>query len=189
MAALFGGDIDLAKDVIAMDHRLRAIHTIARRQPVAVDLREIVGAIRIAADLERIGDLAKILAKRATKVSGEISVRRSAVDLSSLHEQASAQLKDVLNAYARRDILLAREVWERDARIDAVEDAVSRDLLTFMMEDPRTINFCTQLLFCSKNLERVGDHTTNIAETVTYIVTGETLPVDRPRGVDTASAA
>jgi phosphate transport system protein len=88
----------------------------------------------------------------------------------------------VLDAYAQRDVERAREVWSRDAELDALEDSVFRDLLTFMMEDPRNISFCTHLLFCSKNIERIGDHTTNIAETVVFLVTGESLPVERPKG-------
>ena len=91
-------------------------------------------------------------------------------------------MKDVLDAYAQRDVERALDVWERDADLDALEDSVFRDLLTHMMEDPRNITFCAHLLFCSKNIERIGDHATNIAETVFYLVTGSTLPTDRPRG-------
>ena len=97
-------------------------------------------------------------------------------------ELATLQLKDVLDAYAQRDLERARSVWSRDADLDALEDSVFRDLLTFMLEDPRNISFCTHLLFCSKNIERAGDHATNIAETVHYLVTGSNLPVDRPKG-------
>ena len=98
-----------------------------------------------------------------------------------MNELAATQLKDVLDAYAQRDIERAQAVWVRDGELDALEDSVFRDLLTFMMEDPRNISFCTHLLFCSKNIERVGDHATNIAETVFYLVTGGTLPLDRPK--------
>jgi phosphate transport system protein len=91
-------------------------------------------------------------------------------------------MKDVLDAYAQRDVERALDVWERDVDLDALEDSVFRDLLTHMMEDPRNITFCAHLLFCSKNIERIGDHATNIAETVVYLVTGSTLPTDRPRG-------
>ncbi|MVF25143.1 phosphate transport system regulatory protein PhoU, partial [Methylocaldum sp. BRCS4] len=84
-------------------------------------------------------------------------------------------------AYAERDVERARAVWENDADLDALEDSVFRDLLTFMMEDPRNISFCTHLLFCSKNLERIGDHTTNISETIVYLVTGEAMPMERPK--------
>ncbi|WP_294540107.1 phosphate signaling complex protein PhoU [uncultured Rhodoblastus sp.] len=198
MDALAGMNSELAQKVVAADPRLDglqrtvedfAVHTIAKRQPLAVDLREIIGAIRISADLERIGDLAKNIAKRTTKIAGESRIPRSVVGLKSMHDVAATQLNDVLDAFAQRDAERARAVWKRDAELDSLEDSVFRDLLTFMMEDPRNITFCTHLLFCSKNLERVGDHTTNIAETVVYIVTGESLPVERPRGLDSASLA
>lgn len=191
MDALTNLDSDLAHRVIAADHRLDTLHreieesavlTIARRQPLAVDLRECIVAIRISGDIERIGDLAKNIAKRTLKIVSESPVARAAVGLRSMHEIAATQLKDALDAYALRDIDRARTVWENDADLDALEDSVFRDLLTFMMEDPRNITFCTHLLFCSKNLERIGDHTTNIAETVFYLVTGETFPGERPKG-------
>jgi len=191
MDALARLDTDLARKTIAVDPRLdtlqrevedNAILTIARRQPMAVDLRECVAAIRVSGDLERVGDLAKNIAKRAAKIAAEARMPRAIVGLRSMHELAALQLKDVLDAYAQRDVERARAVWARDAELDALEDSVFRDLLTFMMEDPRNITFCTHLLFCSKNIERIGDHTTNIAETVIYLVTGETPPMDRPKG-------
>jgi phosphate transport system protein len=146
------------------------------------DLREIVAAMRIASDLERVGDLAKNIAKRTLILQEEQRLPRAMVGLRHMGQLAALQLKDVLDAYAQRDTDRARAVWMRDAEIDALEDSVFRDLLTFMMEDPRNISPCTHLLFCSKNVERVGDHTTNIAETVHYIVTGTSLPVERPKG-------
>ena len=198
MDALVGFDADLARATVAADPRLdllqreieeHAILTIARRQPMAVDLREIVAAIRISSDLERVGDLAKNIAKRAIVVATEARLPRAIVGLKSMNETAALALKDVLDAYAHRDIEQARSVWMRDAELDALEDSVFRDLLTFMMEDPRNISFCTHLLFCSKNIERIGDHSTNIAETIVYLVTGEALPVDRPKGRSFATAA
>jgi phosphate transport system protein len=159
-----------------------AILTIARRQPMAVDLREIVAAIRVSGDLERVGDLAKNIGKRAIKLGAEPRLPRATVGLKHMGELALLQLKDVLDAYAARDVERAHAVWTRDAELDALEDSVFRDLLTFMMEDPRNISFCAHLLFCSKNIERVGDHATNIAETVHYLVTGGNLPIDRPKG-------
>jgi phosphate transport system protein len=191
MDALVDFDADLARRTVAVDPRLdnlqreieqNAIMTIARRQPMAVDLRDIVAAIRISADLERVGDLSKNIAKRAIVVAAEARLPRAIIGLKSMHESAALSLKDVLDAYAQRDVDKARLVWMRDAELDALEDSVFRDLLTFMMEDPRNISFCTHLLFCSKNIERVGDHATNIAETVVYLVTGENLPVERPKG-------
>ncbi len=196
MDALAGMNSELAQKVIAADGRLdvlqrtveeQSVTTIARRQPVAVDLREIIGAVRISADLERVGDLAKNIAKRVIKIAGEGRIPRAVVGLKSMYDLAVMQLNDVLDAYAQRDPERAKEVWLRDAELDALEDLVFRDLLTHMMEDPRNITFCTHLLFCSKNLERVGDHTTNIAETIYYIVKGQPLPTDRPRGVDSST--
>ena len=191
MDALSQADMTLAHNVVATDPRLdslqreieeQAILTIARRQPMAVDLREIIGAIRVAGDLERVGDLAKNIAKRSLKIGLEARVPRAIVGLKHMNEVATELMKDVLDAYAQRDVERARAVWERDAELDALEDSVFRDLLTHMMEDPRNISFCAHLLFCSKNIERIGDHATNIAETVFYLVTGESLPADRPKG-------
>ena len=198
MDALTSLDSDLANRVVALDPRLdllqreveeSAILTIARRQPMAVDLREIVAAIRVSGDLERVGDLAKNIAKRTMTIAGEPRVVRASVGLRHMNEVAALQLKDVLDAYAQRDPERAQSVWARDGELDSLEDSVFRDLLTFMMEDPRNISFCTHLLFCSKNIERVGDHATNIAETVVYLATGEALPVDRPKGRRTPAQA
>jgi phosphate transport system protein len=191
MDALAGVDAALAHQVVALDPRLdalqreieeQAILTIAKRQPMAVDLREIIGAIRVAGDLERVGDLAKNIARRSLKIGLEARVPRAIVGIKHMNEVATELMKDVLDAYAQRDIDRARAVWERDVELDALEDSVFRDLLTHMMEDPRNISFCAHLLFCSKNIERIGDHATNIAETVFYLVSGETLPTDRPKG-------
>ena len=198
MDALSDANVELAHAVVATDQRLdmlqreieeSAIMTIARRQPLAIDLRECIAAVRISGDLERVGDFAKNIAKRAVKVAGEARLPRAIVGLQSMQETASMQLKNVLDAYGERDIARARDVWANDFQIDALEDSVFRDLLTFMMEDPRNITFCTHLLFCSKNIERIGDHSTNIAETVVYLVTGETLPTDRPRKSQSLDAA
>ena len=191
MDALANADTALAHQIVAIDPRLDALQreiedlavmTIARRQPMAVDLRELIGAIRIAGDLERVGDLAKNVAKHTVKVGAEARVPRAIIGLKHMNEVATELLKDVLDAYAQRDEERAREVWERDADLDALEDSVFRDLLTHMMEDPRNISFCAHLLFCSKNIERIGDHATNIAEAVVYLVSGRSLPSDRPHG-------
>ena len=191
MDALERADTALAQAVIQTDERLDALQrevetdavlTIARRQPMAIDLREIVGAIRVAGDLERVGDLAKNIAKRALKIGADPGTRREIVGLRHMNDLAAELLKDVLDAFAQRDTERARAVWERDAELDALEDSVFRGLLTHMMEDARNISYCAHLLFCSKNIERMGDHATNIAETVTYVVTGSALPPDRPKG-------
>jgi phosphate transport system protein len=197
MDALSNSDAALAHSVIASDGRLDALQreieedailTIARRQPMAIDLREIIGAIRVAGDLERVGDLAKNIAKRSLKIGGEPRSRREIIGLRHMNDVATELLKDVLDAYAQRDTERARAVWERDVELDALEDSVFRDLLTHMMEDPRNISYCTHLLFCSKNVERIGDHATNIAETVIYLVTGNPLPGERPKGAPEPSA-
>ena len=189
--ALSFADTVLAQQVAATDSRLdllqreieeQAIMTIARRQPVAIDLREIIGAIRVAGDLERVGDLAKNIARRSVKIGVESRVPRAIVGIKHMNDFATELMKDVLDAYAQRDVERALDVWERDVDLDALEDSVFRDLLTHMMEDPRNITFCAHLLFCSKNIERIGDHATNIAETVVYLVTGSNLPTERPHG-------
>lgn len=191
MDALSKLNVELAKRVLNSDTRLDAlqreveelvVRTIVRRQPMAIDLRNLMASIHIAGDLERTGDLAKNIAKRAIKVADDPRVMRAVVGLKHMAEVAAVQLKDVLDAYAQRDIERAKAVWSRDAELDALEDSIFRDLLTFMMEDPRNISFCTHLLFCAKNLERVGDHATNIAENVHFMVSGAALPVNRPKG-------
>ena len=159
MDGLFAADVDLARRVISSDTLLdvsrrdieeRAIVTIAREQPVADDLRRCIAAIRIASDLERVGDRAKNIANRAVRIIGETHSSRAFIGLKSMRAVAEKQLKDVLEAYAQRDVARARAVWFDDADLDALKDLVLRDLLTFMMEDPRNISFCTHLLFCSK---------------------------------------
>ena len=180
---------DLRLDILERDIQEEAILTIERRQPMAIDLREIIATIRISANLERVGDRAKNIAKRAIKLAGEMHIPRCIIGLRSMHELGAVLLKDALDAYAQRDAERARDVWMHDADLDALEDLVFRDLLTFMMEDPRNISFCTHLLFVSKNIERIGDHATNIAETVVYLVTGESLPMERPKGRTSTSVS
>jgi phosphate transport system protein len=188
--ALVGHDGDLAQAVIAVDPRLdrlqreteeRAILTLVRRQPVAVDLRETVAAFRIAGDLERVGDLAKNIAKRVLAIGGHFPPQKLMAGVQHISDLGLGQLKDVLDAYAQSDLESALEVWKRDGDIDALYTSLFRELLTYMMEDPRNITFCTHLLFAAKNIERIGDHTTNIAETVHYLVTGENLEEERPK--------
>jgi phosphate transport system protein len=197
LVALARHDKPLAQAVIALDPRLDVLHreveenailTIARRQPLAVDLRETISAIRIAGDVERIGDLAKNIAKRALAIGDDFQPQKIVVGLQHMNDLVLGQLKDVLDAYAQKDTAKALDVWKRDGAIDALYTSLFRELLTYMMEDPRNISFCTHLLFCAKNIERIGDHTTNIAESVHYLVTAETLAIDRPkndRSIDT----
>jgi phosphate transport system protein len=190
VSALTRIDTATANMVITEDRRLdeiqreceeEAIRIIARRQPIAVDLREVIGAMRISNDLERIGDLAKNIAKRVLALDGQFQSKRFMTGVEHMAELSLSQLKDVLDAYATRDVNQAFEVWKRDADIDSMYTSLFRELLTYMMEDPRNISLCTHLLFCAKNIERIGDHTTNIAETVHYVVTGEALTQDRPK--------
>lgn len=159
---------------------------IARRQPVAVDLRQIVTAIRVAGDLERIGDLGKNIAKRALAVSDEQQPKRLMVGVRHMGTLALEQLKDVLDAYAERDSEKAAKVWYRDDEIDAMYTSLFRELLTYMMEDPRNITLCTHLLFGAKNIERIGDHATNIAEMIHFVVHGSPIKEERPKS-DTTS--
>ncbi len=196
--ALVRRDTALAQKVISADQRLdnlqreveeKAVLTIARRQPLANDLRELISAIRIAADIERVGDLAKNIAKRAVAISGQFQPpHRAVVGLEHISRLVQSQLKDVLDAYAASNEQKAMDVWRRDDEIDALYTSLFRELLTYMMEDPRNITFCTHLLFCAKNVERIGDHTTNIAETIHYLVTGETPSDSRPK-LDTTNIA
>ncbi|MDX6804455.1 phosphate signaling complex protein PhoU [Terrihabitans rhizophilus] len=191
ITALLDRDVGLAQSVIATDKAIdalqheveeKAVLTIARRQPMAVDLREIVAALRVSNDLERIGDLAKNIAKRVMALEGQLQPPKLAGGVDHMSELVISQLKDVLDAYSRRDAASAMEVWRQDGEIDAIYTSLFRELLTYMMEDPRNIGFCTHLLFCAKNIERIGDHATNIAETIHYLVHGEVLADERPKG-------
>jgi phosphate transport system protein len=188
--ALVKRDAALARRVIAGDDRIdalqqeiehKAIGTIARRQPMAVDLREIVGALRICNDLERVGDLAKNIAKRVLLLAEEFRIHEVALQLQHMGALVRDQLVRVLQSYERRDVAEALNVWRKDQEVDALDTGLFRELLTFMMEDPRTITFCTHMLFCAKNIERMGDHATNIAETVYYIAQGSPLKEERPK--------
>ncbi|MEO1200411.1 MAG: phosphate signaling complex protein PhoU [Pseudomonadota bacterium] len=173
-------------DALEAETSATAVALIARRQPVARDLREIVGALKTATDLERVGDLAKNIAKRVLVIHQEAVPPRLMGGIEHLSEIALLQLKNVLDAYARRDADAARRVWSGDETLDATYTSIFRELLTYMMEDPRNITACTHLLFAAKNIERIGDHSTNIAETVHYMVTGSTITEPRPKG-DTSS--
>ena len=192
-------DLKLADLTVGRDQQLddlellieaAAVQLIALRQPVALDLREAMSPIKIAADLERIGDLAKNISKRALVMfEGYEIPARLVQGLNRMGKLALAQLKLVLDAYAARDPELARKVWSSDEEIDEMYNSVFRELLTYMMEDPRTIGVCTHLLFVAKNIERIGDHATNIAETVSYLVTGQRIVEDRPKGDRTSTTA
>lgn len=190
VSSLIKRDGTLAQKVVLLDTTVdqmqreiedRAILVIAKRQPVANDLREIVSAIRIANDLERIGDLAKNVGKRVMAIEGEYHPAKLVRGVEHISDLVLEQLKEVLDAYAARNEAKAVEVWGRDSAIDTMYTSLFRELLTYMMEDPRNISVCTHLLFCAKNIERIGDHATNVAEIVYYMVTGQNLPESRPK--------
>ncbi|XYK82129.1 MAG: phosphate signaling complex protein PhoU [Labrenzia sp.] len=196
VSALVSGDTDLARQVIDQDRRLDALHQdveegliamIVRRQPMGQDLREITAASRIANDLERVGDLAKNVAKRAIAIDNDIQNKKLAIGVEHMTELALGQLKKVLDAYTGRNAEAARQVQDADAEVDAIYTSLFRELLTYMMEDPRVITSCVHLLFCAKNIERIGDHATNIAENVFFMVTGERLPEDRNKVDETGA--
>ena len=193
--ALLDRDSELAEHVITTDpiidqmqHEVeeKAILTIARRQPMAVDLREIVGAMRVCNDLERIGDHAKHIGKRVVALSGDLYPQTLIRGVEHMGELVLAQLKQVLDAYASRDLKAALAVWSSDEEVDALCTSLFRELLTYMMEDPRNITFCMHLMFCAKDIERMGDHSTNIAETVYFMIEGRPITDQRPKG-DTTS--
>ncbi|MFD2184528.1 phosphate signaling complex protein PhoU [Rhodoplanes azumiensis] len=178
---------DTRIDVLQREIEAKAVLTITRRQPMAVDLRDIVAAMRISNDLERIGDLAKNIAKRVVALDNEFRAQQVMRGVQHMTELVLSQIKDVLDAYARRDLQKAVAVWRADEEIDAVNNSLFRELLTYMMEDPRNIGICIHLLFCAKNIERMGDHATNIAESVYYMIEGKSLVDERPKGDTTAS--
>jgi phosphate transport system protein len=194
--ALIKRDMALAEQVIIGDRAVNALQReiedaaimiITLRQPMATDLREIISAIRIAIDLERVADHAKNTAKRALALDSDYQAQKQLRGLEHMSDMALEQLKTVLDAYANRDSDLALDVWKRDGEIDAIYTSLFRELLTYMMEDPRHITICTHLLFAAKNIERIGDHATNIAETVHYLVSGLAIVDERPKA-DTSSS-
>jgi phosphate transport system protein len=160
---------------------------LALRQPMAGDLRRIVGALKITSDLERIGDYAANVAKRSV-VLAQYSLPYSLAGLAHMAHMVQEQLKSIIDALGTNDTDKAIEVWRSDRVVDDIYNALFRELITYMMEDPRNITPCTHLLFIAKNLERIGDHATNIAETVYYSVLGEVIPDVRPKG-DTSAYA
>lgn len=177
---------DKKSDEFERDIEEQAILMIVRRQPMALDLREVMAAIRISAELERIGDLAKNIGKRVLAIGSESRPKRLLRGVDHMSRLTMEQLKNVLDAYSQRDADKAMEVWRCDDEIDAMYTSLFRELLTYMMEDPRNITACTHLLFAAKNIERIGDHATNIAEVVHYLVHGEPLTDERPKA-DTSS--
>jgi phosphate transport system protein len=189
--ALIDRDTELAEHVIAADSTIdamqheieqQAILILTRRQPMAVDLREIVTAMRTCNDIERIGDHAKHIGKRVVALSADLYPPALVRGVEHMADLVLSLLKQVLDAYASRDVRAALAVWSGDEEVDALCASVFRELLTYMMEDPRNITFCMQLMFCAKDIERMGDHATNIAETVYYMIEGREITVQRPKG-------
>jgi phosphate transport system protein len=174
-------------DALEREIETFVIRLLALRQPVADDLRGIVAALKITGDLERIGDYAANVAKRSI-VLAQFSLPYSLAGLAHLAHLVQQQLKSIIDALGDNDADKAMEVWRSDLVVDDIYNAIFRELITYMMEDPRNITPCTHLLFIAKNLERIGDHATNIAENLYYAVRGETLPDARPKG-DTSAYA
>jgi phosphate transport system protein len=174
-------------DALEREVETFVIRLLALRQPVAGDLRQIVAALKITGDLERIGDYAANVAKRSI-VLAEFSLPYSLAGLAHMARLVQAQLKLIIDALGDSDTDKATEVWRSDQVVDDIYNAIFRELITYMMEDPRNITPCTHLLFIAKNLERIGDHATNVAENLYYAVTGESLPDSRPKGNTAAYA-
>ena len=194
--ALTASDVGKAETIIAADRPIdemqqsieqKSVLAIAKYQPMATDLRVLVAAMRVANDLERIGDLAKNIAKRTIAIDEPLRSQKLMTGFGQLSKLVMTQIDEVLDAYQTRDGAKAADVRAKDGEIDAIHTSVFRELLTYMLEDNRNIAMCTHLLFCAKNIERIGDHATNIAETLHYVLTGEMLEDDRPKA-DASSA-
>ena len=189
MDALVSGNFELANQVIERDKRIDALEAevdrfaitvLALRSPVADDLRDVIATLKIAGIIERIGDYAKNIAKRVGQISGRRKFEPLTL-LPAMNEVAAEMVHDVLTAFAARDAEAAAEILTRDSRVDAFYDSIFRNLVSYMVENPATISTAAQLLFVARNIERIGDHATNIAEVVYYSVTGKTLP-EREKG-------
>ncbi|HEX6144616.1 MAG TPA: phosphate signaling complex protein PhoU [Geminicoccaceae bacterium] len=181
--ALVKRDVEIAGLVIERDDDVdrleeeidqHAIRLLATRQPMAIDLRLIAMAMKISNDLERIGDYATNVAKRAERLARQPPIKPLHT-IPRMAEIAQTMVKDILDAYVERDAQKARAVWHRDDEVDDMYNSLFRELLTYMMEDPRNITACIDLIFIAKNLERIGDHTTNIGEKIHYMIHGERI--------------
>jgi len=187
--ALQKRDSTLAEAAIAHDRKIDTLHTevdemairlLALRQPMARDLRHIVTGLKVAPIVERIGDYSKNVAKRAMALN-QLPPVKPLFTIPRMGRMVREMIKDVLDAFANNDVEKARQVWVRDAEVDDMYDSLFRELLTYMMEDPRNITPCTHLLFVARNIERIGDLATNIAELIHYQVEGVVLDADRPK--------
>ena len=192
--ALVKRDADAASKVVRDDAKIDeleqqvsqlVIRLLALRQPMAVDLRQIVSALKISADLERIGDYAANVAKRAIALS-QIPAVKPLYTIPRMARLVQQAIKDVLDSYIERDTAKAVAAWQRDEEVDEMYTSLFRELLTYMMEDQRNIGPCIHLLFIAKNIERMGDHATNVAEDVHYLVHGRPIDATRPKGDQTS---
>lgn len=190
VAGLINRDLELCEAVKKKDRRVDALEVetdelavrlLALRQPMAADLRSVVCALRVSTNLERIGDYAKNIAKRGVLLAGEAPVGSSSNTIKRMGKMVRGMVSDVLDAFVKRDLEMANELRLRDQEVDLMHNTLFRELLTFMMEDPRNITNCMHLLFIAKNLERMGDHVTGIAEQISYLVTGALPDEDRPK--------
>jgi phosphate transport system protein len=187
-------DVELANRIRGEDAKIddlefqvdqMAVRLLALRQPMAKDLRNVIAALKISAALERIGDYAANVAKRSIALAESRAVR-PAGHIPRMGRLVQHMIKDVLDAYTQGDAEKAKAVWLRDQDVDDLYNSLFRELLTYMMEDPRNITPCTHLLFIAKNIERMGDHCTNIAEIIYFMVIGKPLTDERPKGEDAA---
>lgn len=196
LSAVRRRDLPLSASVIETDHRLDAMEsaieelamrTLALRQPLALELRETIATLKVASSLERIGDLAKSIARRVLALTAAPGLRAEA-GIQHMGRIAQAQLAEGLNAYATRDVDAALELWRKDVDLDELYNSLFRDLLSQMAQEPRQVGQGAHLLFVAKNLERVGDHTTLIAEMTHYVTVGSHIREKRPKGEKRASA-
>jgi phosphate transport system protein len=194
--ALVRRDTEMAAEVVSRDSQIDAlereieafcVRLLALRQPMAADLRVVIAAMKASNDIERIGDYAANAAKRAIVLASLPSIG-SLNGFERMAHLVQENLKAAMDAFVNDDAEAAQRVWEADEPVDAIYNGIFRELLTFMMEDPRNITAATHMLFIAKNLERIGDHTTNIAERIFYAVRGDTLPEDRPKADQSAFA-
>ena len=195
IAALVKYDSEAANDIVEKDRRIDAledeidelaVRLIAKRQPMAHDLRTIITGLKVSANLERIGDYAKNIAKRTVTISTATGLRGPIATIARMAALVQGMIKNVLDAYVAHDADKADDVRARDQEVDQIHSGLFRELLTYMMEDPRNITPCTHLLFIAKNIERVGDHVTSVAEHIHYMVHGELPLGERPKQ-DTSS--
>ena len=197
VTALTRRDVEMAMAIVGRDKRIDAleeeihaftIRLLALRQPMADDLRIVFAALKISSSLERVGDYAKNIAKRTFALAKTPPLTGASQSIARMGSLVQIMIKNVLDAYVHRDVALAEDVRERDAEVDQIHTSLFRELLTYMMEDPRHITTATHLLFVAKNVERIGDHATGVAEQVIFMIEGS-MPEDERAKEDTASFA